>query len=226
MSAVTQKSPYVKGSTAALFHTQNRLMNRLVWFVGIIMVFLVGLSIAQVVLLANLHASGAMVARTTESTTGMRRDLQALQERLTTWTSTLVGDLPQDELKGSARKVLGIVDNLHELSSRMAHVTPAQLDSVLRNTNEITERVSSALGGVDGTRARTVFQRAGELLSSVSPSMVVRLFSSISEVADHVAQLGEDASKNNMTARVSEALDTLQSIGRKLEELHELTIKI
>ena len=206
METFNKKQPFVKGSNGALLHQQNILMNRLVWFVGIIMVFLIGLSIAQLVLLANLHASGAMVARTTESTVGMREDMGALQKRVETW----MGDMP-------AQKVAGIVNNLHELSTNLARVTPAQLEGILRNAKDITERVS---------QSRDLFVRTGELFSSLTPALITRFMSSASVLAEYASELGKEAYDNNVTARASEALETLRGIGQRLERLHELTIKI
>lgn len=221
-----KSSIYVKGSLEELVHKQNTLMRRLLWFVGIIMVFLIGLSIAQVALLANLHSSGTMMARTTESTVGMRSDFQDIKTKTERYLQYLVGDLPEDQLKLSARKIVGIVDNVHRLSGKLAEVTPERIEAILRHTNEITQRVSETLSQVNIDQGRAIASHVGEIIGGLSPQLVSRWFTSVSDLSTHVSEISDQATRENLMQKISIALGTIQTIGSRVEQLHELTIKI
>ena len=199
---------------------------KLLWFVGMIMFFLFGLSVAQVVLLANLHASGTLMARTTESTVGMRQDMNELRTRTEAWMHSLSGDLPEDQLKKSTRKLLNIVENVQELTARFAQVTPARVEGIIQNTHDITIKLSEVASQVDLQQSRALVSRIGELIGGITPELMTRWFTSLAELADHASQLGEEATQRNLTARVSETLETLQEIGKRVSKLHELTLKI
>jgi len=221
-----QGTPYVTGSVEALIHTQNMLMNRLLWFVGTIMVVLIGLGIAQVVLLANLHSSGTLMARTTENTVGMRSDFNEIRTKTEKWIQYLMGDMPEDQLKLTARKVVGIVDNVHQLSGKMAQVTPERIESILRQSNDITQRIADAFSHVNVEQGRALVSHMGEIVGGLTPALVSRWFSSVSDLSSHIAELSDQATRENLTQKVSTALDTIKNIGTRVEQLHELTIKI
>lgn len=190
------------------------------------MVCLIGLSIAQVVLLANLHTSSGMMARTTENTVGMRSDFNEIRAQAESFLTSLVNDLPENQLKISSRKIVGIVDNVHQLSGKLAQVTPERIETILRHSNEITQRVSESLSHINVEQSQAMISHVGEIIGGLTPDLVSRWFTSVSDLSNHVSELSDRAERENLTQKISAALDTIQTIGTRVEQLHELTIKI
>ena len=218
--------PQPQHDVPTMLSRQNTLMGRLLCFVGIITFIVVGMGITCIILLANLQTSSDMVARTTDSTVSMRSDMLEMREQLSGWLAGVATEIKPEQLQMSARKVVAIVDNVHQLSGKLARVTPEQIETIVSHTNEIATKFNSALEHIDSAQTQVVVGRVGEIVADLTPAIINRWFTAVSDLASHASIVSNDVEREHLVNKIAATLDTIKSIGTRVEQIHEFTLKI
>lgn len=207
---------------------------RLVWWIrawaGATFVVVVGLLIAVVVLLAGMSQTGTMMKKTTESTVGMRSDMQDAIGNGTIFLKDLQKHFPKNQAEVTAGQLLGIVQNVHNITSKAASMTPDQLKQITAHLDSalvsVRDTVNAIREGTANPKLNATLVHVQKLIVGTKPDSLGRLVESIGSLSQHASALAQEAERGHMVNKLDAVLVELRAIGERAKKLHEIAIKI
>lgn len=161
-----------------------------------------GLLIAMVVLLAGAYQSSGIMTKTGESTVGMRKDMLDLKEKAEKEFESLKKHFPVNQDVLTSKQILGIVENLHQITSR--------IDFILEH--------------VDPKIANSMAAHINKILSGITPQQIHAISESVVSMANNLNHMTGEADKNHLIANLNTLVNNVENIAKQVNTMHKITL--
>lgn len=185
---------------------------------GITLILVIGIGAALIVAGFAVQASGDMMTRTSEATVSMHDETIQTKQDVTKYIESLRSQFPIGQDVTTTRQVLGVVENVHKITSRAAallkHVEPQTVTDISNHLETITNKVDLLFRQVseeEMTRAKVLFDHMQELVAGVTPSHVTKLMDGVSETAKHVGVMSKEAEETHLVRHSAELFNQAQN---------------
>ena len=187
-------------------------------WVGITLVLVIGIGTALIVAGFAVQASGDMMTKTSAATVSMHDETMQTKKDVTKYIDSLRSQFPAGQDVTTARQLLGVVENVHKITSRTAalleHVEPQTVTDISNHVKTISNKLDLLFQQVseeEVTRAKVLFDHMQELVAGITPAHVTKLMDGVSETAKHVGVMSKEAEETHLVQHSSELFNQAQN---------------